>query len=438
MKLRTGNSDELLASILGLEYHQLVSEYVTSVKTAFEKKVLPSYFGIYSTTREIIQSRTSEVAKKILDASNEQLIIICDGTYIRHQKSSNNIYQKKSYSGQKKTPLCKPFTICTTDGYVIDMVGPFNANLNDASIMKKIMSDKNGLSKLLKPGDIVVVDRGFRDIVNDLEGKGLNVLMPALKGNRAQLDTTEANKSRVVTKVRWVVESVHGIIKQKYRLLDHKVDNKILPNIGSLCRIACFLNNKYGRRLLSDTNNTDAIITHLKTKSDMTVNNMAQLVEENGWIRKKTIFKNISSNDLLDFPELTQDDLHIFFGGSYQLKQSICYLAELQNPDGSINIEYLKENEILRIHIKSRHINKKTYHIFIRYIPNQNNYASITDHYCTCPNGNRTAGCCSHIAAVIYYARYISRIIKPAEILTNIFDCFVDNLTVINENSDED
>lgn len=105
MKLGTGNSDELLASILGLENHQLVSEYVGSVLKAFEKNVLPLYFGIKSTTRETIQNRTSEVAKRVVDANNDQLILICDGTYIRHQKSTNNMYQKKSYSGQKKNFL---------------------------------------------------------------------------------------------------------------------------------------------------------------------------------------------------------------------------------------------------------------------------------------------------------------------------------------------
>lgn len=212
------------------------------------------------------------------------------------------------------------------------------------------MSDTNGLSNLLRPGDFIVIDRGFRDVVSELKSRGLKVLMPALKGNRAQLDTLVCNKSRLVTKVRWVVESVHGIIKQKYHLLDHKVDNKILPKIGTLWKIACFLNNKYGKRLLSDVNNTDEIVNNLKMKSEMTVNNLAKLVETNCWIRKKTIFKHISSNDLLDFNELTRNALEIFFGGSYQLKQSICYLAELQNSDGSINLEYCKEPDVLRIH----------------------------------------------------------------------------------------
>lgn len=76
----------------------------------------------------------------------DQLVIICDGTYIRLQKRANNEYQRKSYSGQKKVPLCKPFTICTTNGFVIDMLGSYTANMNNADNMKIVLSDPNGLN----------------------------------------------------------------------------------------------------------------------------------------------------------------------------------------------------------------------------------------------------------------------------------------------------
>ena len=65
--------------------------------------------------------------------------MICDGTYARHQKSINNEYQRKSFSGQKKVPLSLlPFTY-TTDGYVVDMLGPYLENHNDAEILKNII-----------------------------------------------------------------------------------------------------------------------------------------------------------------------------------------------------------------------------------------------------------------------------------------------------------
>lgn len=62
-----------------------------------------------------------------------------------------------------------------------------------------------------------------------LEENGFIVLMPAQKGNRKQLTANEANVSRRVTKICWVVEAIDGIIGQKFRWLQNQVDNKLLP-----------------------------------------------------------------------------------------------------------------------------------------------------------------------------------------------------------------
>ncbi|CAK9829657.1 hypothetical protein ANTRET_LOCUS6956 [Anthophora retusa] len=105
------------------------------------------------------------------------------------------------------------------NGYIVDILGPFYANQNDAEIMKITIQDSSGLQTLLKRGDICIVDRDFRDVKSYLEESGYKVLMPALKGKRSQLTTVESNASRQVTKVRWVVEAIHGSIGQKCRLL---------------------------------------------------------------------------------------------------------------------------------------------------------------------------------------------------------------------------
>lgn len=125
----------MISSVFGLAREQMVSDYCNEVISSIEKDVLPHYFGIHAISREILLANTSNTAKKLYQVRDNQLIFICDGTYIRHQKSANNEYQRKSYYGQKKVPLCKPFTICTTNGFVIDMLGPYTANMNDAEIM---------------------------------------------------------------------------------------------------------------------------------------------------------------------------------------------------------------------------------------------------------------------------------------------------------------
>jgi hypothetical protein len=440
-KLRTGNSNKLISATLQLKDEQLVSKYCEQVMQSFEKDVLPRYFGFRSMSRnDLIENNSSPLVKRLYDDLNNKLVLICDGTYARHQKSSNNEYQRKSFSGQKKVSLCKPFTICTTNGYIVDMLGPYHANLNDATIMKEIIDTSDGICKLLEPGDAFVVDRGFRDVQEHLEKSGYRVLIPALKGKRNRLTTAESNASRYVTKIRWTVEATHGMLKQKYHLLDQKFDNKMLPRIGSFYRIASFLHNKYNKRLTSDLDYSDEIVEMMKSRNN-TNNTLADEVDKYGWQRKKLPFKTISSRDLMDFPEMTEKDLKLLLTGSYQYKQAISYLAEMIDESDNITIQFVRDKtNILKAQVQSRHIGRKVYRCFIEYKPNTIGWSGISRYCCECANGLRTIGCCSHVAAIIFYlahGRYLSKIPRPAAILNTLFN--KDNITtVIDEDSDED
>lgn len=130
--------------------------------------------------------------------------------------------------------------------------------------------------------------------------------MPALKGKRKQLTINESNEFCYVMKIRWVVEAVDGILKQKYRLLDHKLNNKMLPKVRTYFRIASFFNNQFGNRLKFDAEFLDDILERMRAKRDIE-NSLAVVAEEKGWLRKKIMF-SISSDDILNFPEMTEKD----------------------------------------------------------------------------------------------------------------------------------
>ncbi|KAL1488652.1 hypothetical protein ABEB36_014452 [Hypothenemus hampei] len=88
---------------------------------------------------------------------------------------------------------------------------------------------------------------------------------------------------------------------------------------------------------------------------------------------------------------------------------------------------------------RSRHCNQKTYTCFIDYTSERNGVSGICRYCCDCANGKRTVGCCSHVAAIIYYlshARYLSRIINPAEILIKMFK--TTGFVGVQEDSDTD
>ncbi|KMQ86993.1 vacuolar protein sorting-associated protein 13c [Lasius niger] len=168
-KLRSGNSDNLISAILDVD-EKKVTNSINAVLKCFKDHVLPKHFGIHAHSREFFISHTAASANRLHNLDN-RLALICDATYLRHKKSANNAYQRKSYSDQKKTALCKPFTICTTDGFIVDVPRPFNATKNDAQILEYLLTLPNGFSNILKKGDIFVLDRGFRDVKSLLEEK---------------------------------------------------------------------------------------------------------------------------------------------------------------------------------------------------------------------------------------------------------------------------
>ena len=360
--------------------------------------------------------------------------------YIYHQKSSNNLYQRKSYSGQKNQHLCKPFTVCTTDGYIIDFFGPYLANVNDASIIKHIISTEDQFAALLEKDDLFVVDRGFRDASIFLKEKGFQVEMPSfMKKNQVQLSTSQANKSRIVTKVRWVVEAIHGIIKQKWKILNCEVKNQTLPKIKTYFRIVGCLHNLYGKKLISDKESTVKAAL-LEDISNMTEeNSLFDYLEKNSLFLKRTKYTPLQDCEIQNFPYLTTADLKLITLGTYQISQAISYLAEHRKDDNfplmSLNCEV---KNIIHVKIQSRHISSKSYKVYVKYNPSEEGRNSIQSWMCHCKFGLRTLGCCVHIAAVISYLgnlRYDSKEFHPAKKPNDLFSA---GQVCINEDSDEE
>jgi hypothetical protein len=105
--------------------------------------------------------------------------------------------------------------------------------MNDAEIYEDVLGSDNALVELLKEGDINILDRGFRDVIDLLEKKyKFEVRMPALLSKAdKQFEPEQANRSRLCTKIRWVVESINGIVKCSYRALGARVENRSLNHM---------------------------------------------------------------------------------------------------------------------------------------------------------------------------------------------------------------
>ena len=152
--------------------------------------------------------------------------------------------------------------------------------------------------------------------------------------------------------------------------------------MGSYFEIASFMNNTFGERFESDADISDQILDRMH-RQKLVQNTLAIEVEENGWFRRKLPFTHVISDDILDFPEMTEQDLKFLFTGLFQLSRAVSYLAEMVGKDDKINIEYFKdETNVLKVKVQSRHISCKTYRYFIRYKSDSVGVSGVT--YCTC------------------------------------------------------
>lgn len=80
------------------------------------------------------------------------------------------------------------------------------------SNMNEIMNESDNIFQQLRAGDVIVVDRGFRDSIHILRDRGLIVKVP--KGSDNKLTRIDANESCFATKTRYVIEVRNSHIKK--------------------------------------------------------------------------------------------------------------------------------------------------------------------------------------------------------------------------------
>jgi len=114
------------------------------------KDFVKKHLGPTVLSRDVWLTKNTVLVKTCFDLNEDSLALIGDGSYIYCEKSSNNSIQRLLYSGQKHRHLVKPFVLCSTNGRIIDVYGPYPATANDASILKHILETDDDLNSLLK------------------------------------------------------------------------------------------------------------------------------------------------------------------------------------------------------------------------------------------------------------------------------------------------
>jgi hypothetical protein len=404
-KLRTGLSLSVLSTLFALQKRR-VGRAIAAARTAFLSMFVPNFLGTNHISREdFITKHTRTMAKTLFAGGEDVCILVADGTYMYIEKSSNYKFQRRTFSLHKGRPLVKPMILVSSTGYILEVFGPYFADgkNNDANILTSIMRfDASRLRSWLQPNDVLVVDRGFRDCLEMLQDLGLITKMPHFLREGSQHTTSEANESRLVTKIRWVIEAVNGLLK-KWKALDHVFPNSQVPYVGDYVRIVSALCNAFRPPRISDDPNDTTIAERMLRLSQMP-NLLQERVEREGWSRKRVMWQPVVADSLPDFPQLTLDELAHLTIGSYQLKQAQSYAEEHTAGDGMYELfVHRQERNILRLQIQSRHTSSKVYNLWIEYSQGIN---PIISWYCQCKVGARTVGCCAHVASVLWYLGY--------------------------------
>jgi DDE superfamily endonuclease len=77
-------------------------------------------------------------------------------------------------------------------------------------------------------------------------------MLPPFLNGRQRFTQSDANQSRNVTKIRWVVEAINGRMKQ-FKFLANTIQNSSLPHLEQYLLIICAIINRYQRPMKTST-----------------------------------------------------------------------------------------------------------------------------------------------------------------------------------------
>jgi len=116
-----------------------------------------------------------------------------------------------------------------------------------------------------------------------------------------------------------------------FRANDKILGNKSLPHTLDDFRISAALINRSHKRLFSVKDNPRLIVDQMKSRSK-TSNKLESILEIHGLDRKRKTFKTVEFTSIKNFPKLDFNTIkNNITLGSYQLKQSLSYLNDLEN-----------------------------------------------------------------------------------------------------------
>lgn len=431
MKLRTGNSFAQIAPQFNISA-MTISSWIRTARNIVHAEFVPLH--LYKRKREDLLLNTTPLSQKLYNAA-ESAVVTFDATYVFTIKSSNYEFQKKSYSVQFGRNLVKFMLCVSTNGLIVASYGPFDARKNDATILLEIMNEAETVFGLLRGGDVIVVDRGFRDSIPALRSRGFIVKVP--KGTQAnRLTRAEANESRFATKTRFVVEVRNSHIKNIWKHLSGTKIYQYIPHLKKDFEMCAALVNAFCRSIESDKNDWANI-------GDLMLNKLNQSNPLQAIVSRipNGTFRNVQNLTL--FPKFSYADLKQISQGSYQIRQAASYChSHVKANNGAFMTKVCDANVcqrvcaiflqntsnplLLSIDLKSRFQSNHFHKAYVLLSLDLHQKYVVNNFCCSCRHGCRTVGCCSHVMLLIWYTLHINpnqvNSLFPSSNFDKIFD----------------
>lgn len=170
-----------------------------------------------------------------------------------------------------------------------------------------------------------------------------------------------------------------------------------------------------------------------------TPNRLSQIVYGHIFQKKLSQFNRYYNFNQL--PTLNQEDLIWIALGKYQIKQAASYCQEhfksnqfefavFECPENLMKMYFSdfftngKQLKLLIARLKSRFRSNATHDAFILIDTLAKGEDVVVGYCCSCYNGLRTVGCCSHVMCIIWFTLHIKEPFKmdrPAAFLNNYF-----------------
>lgn len=441
MKLRTGNTNIEISNFFDI-HQTTVRDKIQVARKCLTNDFVPRH--LYHRSRADLIQHTTSISTNLYRGDEDEIVaLVWDGTYIYCEKSQNYAFQKATYSVQKKRNLVKVMMCVSTDGLIAGVYGPYSATENDATILRKLIDNEPNAFAALEFGDVFILDRGFRDVVKDIQELGYVVKIPACsdkkdkKDTKKQFSVEDANKSRLVTKTRFIVEARNGHMKMVWKYFNSVKTTAVIPDLMEDFKIGAALLNAYFPTIQTDQTMNEEVANLMleRQKIPNDLHSMVKSLKVN-----ETTFRLLEDDDFNQFPRLSVEHLKRIALGSYQIKNAPSYYqAHLKANNNSFMLHKCDEsifqsrfekfftensNPVLILgQLSSRFRSKTSHQTFIVFDINADGFDVVVAYTCSCKNGLRTIGCCSHVMAVIWYLCHVNKenIKVPSARLDNIF-----------------